>query len=501
MAGAAASVSADLAAAAEGESGFPVLAGTPAVLSRYSAEDHRRRLESIGFCRAAIRRCMREHLVTNYLPGQCAYNLCEYPGRERWSPGEEDERILDRLKEQNIQLIHVMDDWNDQMGLFGGHKLDAQNPEGFRRFVAMVHERGMKILAYVSSGYFTRTDPHFRDEWCRPGHTFHSGYWNMGRCSPASPGWRAYLLPHIVRILDEYGVDGLYNDWGYISNARKGSTDPLAEDEVAAFEETPEYDGAMADLAQLIYDEVNRRGGIVKFHCDQTLRPLAGDAKVYDYLWVGEGVSSLDFLREETKNHPPYVVPCTQFPYIQLESGDEPYVHAIPYMQFPLLEGGRPYTGERAVIPGVEYAPDRDEKKPADDMTDWFRRNEAKWKYYQAHPNGPYMYSEWGPVPPRADYQQRHARWLKRYLPLVEPGTRAWLEIGDCDLFARPLPSGVVASAFANRETYLVVANHGGNIAEIATREGFVLPEDETAAPRKQWSIAPGALEILRRLA
>ena len=227
-----------------------------------------------------------------------------------------------------------------------------------------------------------------------------------------------------------------------------------------------------------------------------------GNARVYDYLWVGEGVNSIDHLRDATKNHPPYVVPCTQFPYIKLTSGDEPYVHSIPYMQFPLLEGGRPYTGERAVIPGVVYAPDRDDKKPADDMTDWFLRNQAKWKYYQANPNGPYMYSEWGPVPPQPDYQERHARWLKQYMPLVEVGTWAWLEIGDSDLFAQPLPAGVVASVFVNRETYLVLSqlrqcgcgdHNGGNVCSARRedrRPGEAMerrPRDAPNPPPRVW--------------
>ena len=73
----------------------------------------------------------------------------------------------------------------------------------------------------------------------------------MGRCSPASPGWRAYLLPHVGRVLDEYGVDGLYNDWGYVPNMWKGTNGPLAKDEIPAFEETTEYDGAVADLCSL----------------------------------------------------------------------------------------------------------------------------------------------------------------------------------------------------------------------------------------------------------
>ena len=46
-------------------------------------------------------------------------------------------------------------------------------------------------------------------------------------------------------------------------------------------------------------------------------------------------------------------------------------------------------------------------------------------------------------------------------MPLVEEGTWAWLEIRDSSLFTRPLPAHVVASAFVNRESYLVLANYG----------------------------------------
>ena len=472
---------------------------SPAVLTSYTSDDHRRRLENIGRCRRGIRSYMRKHLVTNYLPGQSVYNLCEYPCRERWEPNETDEQELDNLKDHGIEVVQMMDDWNDQLGLFGGHKLDAMNPDGFRRFVEMVHERGMKILAYASSGYFTRTDPHYSEEWSRAGagESYLGGYWNMAKCSPASPGWRAYFLPNMVRILDEYGVDGIYNDWGYTPYMRKSNRE-LAKDEVPAFEETPLIDGALADMLQLIYAEVNRRGGIVKFHCDLTLAPQVGGAKVYDYLWVGEGVRSLDTIREETKNHSPYVVPCCQFPYVQLKNDDERFVHTIPYLQFPVLECGRPYTGERAMIPGVEYA-GRDANASADDMTNWYRRNEAKWKYYQAHPDGPYMYSEFSPVPPSPTYRAAHASWLKRYKPLVEDGTTAWLDIWDSDFFANPLPAGVVASVFANRELYLVLANYGQKAATVTTTDTFVSDVEPTAAPAKQWTIEPGGIQILCR--
>lgn len=158
------------------------------VLAQYTADDHRRRLENIGRCQRSIRTCMRKHLVTNYLPGQCCYNLGEYPCRKPWDPGEWDERELDRLREHGIRLIQVHEEWNDSQRLFGGHKLAPLNPAGFRHFVEMVQRRAMKLLVYVSSGYFPRTDPDFRPEWAI-GPDLVEIYFDYAHCSPASPGW------------------------------------------------------------------------------------------------------------------------------------------------------------------------------------------------------------------------------------------------------------------------------------------------------------------------
>lgn len=144
---------------------------------------------------------------------------------------------------------------------------------------------------------------------------------------PASPGWRAYLLPRIARILDEYDLDGIYIDGGYVANARKRLLTP-AEDEVVAFEETPRYDGAFTDLLALIYAEVKRRGGILKLHVSGAQQPETAGLKVYDYLWVGEGVNNADSLREAVKTHPPYVVPCIDMTFAEVQNADEPYVPA-----------------------------------------------------------------------------------------------------------------------------------------------------------------------------
>jgi len=415
------------------------------------------------------------------------YNLGEYPCREPWDPDEWDEAELDRLHGHGIRLVQVHEEWNASQRLFGGHKFAPLNPEGLRRFVDMVHHRGMKLIVYTSSAFFERTDPDFRDEWARPQDLVEI-YFRYARCSPASAGWRAYLLPRLMHILDDYGVDGLYNDLGYIKLA--GNPRPPTADEVLAFEESDELDGALSDLLSLIYAEVKRRGGIVKIHASAASRPRTA-GRVYDYLWVGESVTNGDALREAVKDFPPYVVPCLDMSRAAIEREDELYLHAIPYLQFPLLLAGRPFTGERALIPGIDY--------PPEDRCFWTRHCRAIWKRYQEHPEGPHSYGWWDAAPGRADARPTHARWLKQYLPLAEEGTWAWLEIGDSDLFRKPPPEGVVASAFANRELYLVLANYGPSAATIETADAFVPLAAPSSIPESRWRLEGRSLILLRR--
>ena len=163
---------------------------TPAVLKGYSAEEHRRRLQNIALGERGVRACMRTHLITDYLPGHCVYNLGEYPARKPWNPDDWDERELDKLRDDGIRLIQLHEEWNDSQRLNGADRYSPVNRAGFRRFVEMVHRRGMKLIVYVSTGFFQRTDPDFREEWAR-NQDLVEIYFRYARCSPASPSWRA----------------------------------------------------------------------------------------------------------------------------------------------------------------------------------------------------------------------------------------------------------------------------------------------------------------------
>ncbi len=452
-----------------------------------SAEDQRRRLLNISECEHGIRRCLRRHLIQDYLPGQVVYNLGEYPCRKPWDPDDWDERALDGLKAAGIELVQLHDEWNDLLRLFGAHKFRPLNEPGFRRFVDMVHRRGMKLIVYASSGFFDRRDPDFREEWARPWDLVEI-YWHCAYCSPASPGWRAYLLPRMMALLDDYGVDGIYNDLGYKPIYPKDP--PPAADEILAFEESETRDGALEDLLGIIYGEVKKRHGIVKIHYHTQALPKL-ENRIYDYLWVGESVRDADGLREAVKGYPAYVVPCLDMSRAKIEKEDDLYLHAIPYMQFPLLLGGRPFTGERAMIPGIKYQPEE---------TDfWTAHCRRIWRYYQEHPKGPYSYGWWDSCPGRPEARPTHEKWLKLYRPMVEPGTVAYLEIGETDLFEGPLPAGVVASAFANRDLHLVLANYSRGPVKVETRRQFEAG-GVSGPPARIWTLAPRSLLILKRV-
>jgi len=89
-----------------------------------------------------------------------------------------------------------------------------------------------------------------------------------------------------------------------------------------------------------------------------------------------------------------------------------------------------------------------------------------------------------------AQYWADFVKWLRLYLPMVEEGTWAYIEIGESDAFPRPFPQGVVASAFANRELYVVLANYSHTPVEIGTTDEYFSETSVAPARGKIWKLA-----------
>ena len=120
------------------------------------------------------------------------------------------------------------------------------------------------------------------------------------------------------------------------------------------------------------------------------------------------------------------------------------------------------------------------------------------WEFYRQHPNGPFSYGSWDSVPGRHEARPTYYRWLKLYRAMVEPGTQAFLEVTQSDLFQRPLPEGVVASVFANRNVYLALANYSRQHATVVTADVYRSCTNEAAPKGSTWSLEPRTLIVLQ---
>ncbi len=182
------------------------------------------------------------------------------------------------------------------------------------------------------------------------------------------------------------------------------------------------------------------RGGVFKLHT--RVRDFSAGAPLWDYLWIGEGAAHLDELREHDKNAEPYVVPCPDMSRAEVVEEDELYLHFIPYMQFPLRVDGRPMTGERAVVEGMNYRRGED--------CFWTRHCRCMWQHYQEHPEGPHSYGWWDSCPGRPEARQVWLDYFDLYRPMVSERTRVWLEVTQGPLFAAPLPGARAQAAVSS---------------------------------------------------
>jgi len=111
----------------------------------------------------------------------------------------------------------------------------------------------------------------------------------------------------------------------------------------------------------------------------------------------------------------------------------------------------------------------------------------------------PYSYGTWDAVPGRPETRPTHARWLKQYLPLVEEGTWAWLEIHQSTLFARPLPSRSWHPCLPIATCTWCWPTTAKEAVELATTDRYVASGSAGAAGAERWTLPKRSLVILRQ--
>lgn len=396
------------------------------------------RVRNLRAAEAGNRQYLRRIRVRDYLAGQAIYNLGDYPAKVIAKPTEYDRKLLKEMAEAGVTLLQLHEDWNDACRLYGADKFSAVDEEGMKEFVALCHEYGIKVIAYVSSGYFQFDDPDFREEFTVLDRSFANNYFCYRKGNHGSAPWRAYVIPKTLEVMDRYGFDGIFNDWGYDGHA-PGTHCYMAPGA---------YDPDVEDMLSQIYSEVKRRGGIYKLHCDRN-NPAPCKDQVYDYLWVGEAI-----VKQQPgigKEYPGYVVPCQDRHFYDGNTLEDYFAYTIPFLQFPLLKTGRPIQGKNTRLPNVTYY--------GGDEWEFY---EAVGAYMDEHPNGPYVYSLWSSIPDDPTEFDVWKQYFALYRPMVTENSLAYIELRDCAAIRSALPEAVYASMFVNEDTYLVVSNLTG---------------------------------------
>ena len=453
-------------------------------MKNLTLEEHRRRIDNIRAAEANNRKYFRRTRIYNYMPGQATYNLGDYPAPFSIAPTEYDHKLLREMAENGVELIQLHEEWNDSVRHLGADKFTSFDKKGLHEFVDLAHSYGLKVIPYVSTGYFHEYDPDFTEDFVRYHFYCINGmHFKYIKCDPGSAAWRNYLLPRTFAILDEYGFDGIYNDIGY-----DGKSFASAEAKKKGLKTyTVPYGPELEDLLATIYSEIHKRGGVYKVHADGAYAPPVKD-KVYDYLWIGEGVKlSTPGIGKE---YPDFVVPCPDYGICEDSSYELHFARCIPFLQFPLLAKGRPLMGKRIDEDIPYYAP------PNGAFSE-FELNRRIKEYAESHPDGPYVYSLWSPIPDDPRTFELWYHYLGLYRPMVKENSVAFIEIRDCADFVSPIPDDVYVSMFVNEDRYIVISNFTGKDYTATLSDEWL--DRETSIRAKEFTIKNGSLLFLKK--
>ncbi len=458
-------------------------------------EEHRSRMENLRRADADIRSCTRELRIKNYLPGQVIYFLGDYPAKFSIAPTEYDYELLESYAKHGVDMIQVHEEWNDSIERYGATKYTSHDHEGMLKFVELCHRFGIKVIAYCSSSYIDMRNKDFTPAFLRDPNdkpVFMQKHMCYGEGSASSAEWRNFIIPKTFEVMDTYGFDGIYNDWGVNWNRATYQKIP-PERRNYEKEHLKRYDPEAEDMIHMIYDGVHERGGIYKLHIRKNLdAPVRG--KYYDYLWIGECKENMEY--GAGKMYEPFVVPCPDKPKLinegaQLFDMDEYFASVIPFVQFPLLTHGRPVMGRGIDVPGVEQF--------GKDLKGGLYQHVQRIRdYAEAHPNGPYSYSTWSQVPDDVEDYPRWCRYLALYKPMVEDETVVHMELRDSAAILSEIPQNVFITLFTNQNDYLVVSNMNETPYTVELRDEWI--NRETNVKGSLFAVPPKRIVFLKRL-
>lgn len=461
-------------------------------MKQLTLSQHRDRIENLRTVRKNIKRMTREMRIHDYKPGQIIYYLGDYPQKISIKPTEYDYNLLKSYAEKGVDMIQVHEEWNDTIELYGFDKYRSCDHEGMLEFVEMCHSFGIKIIPYCSSSYIHELSKHYKECFSRGFGGCVDMHYKYRYGWAGSPEWREFILPRTFNIMDTYGFDGIFNDWGYDWELSE-FVDIPPERRNYDLNGLAKFDPEAEDFIHMIYDGVKSRGGIYKMHVGYyDSAPVRW--KCYDYLWIGEG--EFDAQYGAGKNLEPYMVPCPDKPRMtrygkERFDMDAYFASTIPFVQFPLLTHGRPTMGQCIDVPGVTQYNTTQE----DHLYHYF---EQVRDFASAHPDGPYIYSEWSQIPDDVEDYPRWCHYLELYKGMTEEETVVFMEINETDDILSKIPENVIVSEFVNEERYMVVSNMTAEPYTVTLKEPWLNRETDEIC--KEFIIPSKRMTFLKKV-
>lgn len=411
-----------------------------------TVEQHKKRIENLKYADSTIKKYFRKQKIHDYIPGHVVYNLGSMPAKIICEPTEYDDTALKRIADSGFEWVQWHEDWRDPLRRWGGNMYASADPAGTQRFIDLAHSYNLKMIPYISPSYFPTDDPDFQPEFLGAKDAYVDPCYKYSACSLGSPQWREFNFRKTMEILDRHNFDGIYADFGYDKFL------PQFHYELETYghannimNSTLPYDAEAEDYLGMIYAELKSRGLLYKLHLGGFLA-IPAKEKVYDYLWVGEADDNVLGVTR-CKGYEPYIAPAFHWKEAKNPDYDAVYAATIPFVQFPVLYYGRPLGA--------------DDRFAGDDLVFYMPKPEVDdvREFYLAHPDGPYVYSEWSSLPDDPQEFDRATTYLALYKPMVTECSVVHMDIREAAFLRSEIPENVHVSMFTNEEQYLVVSN------------------------------------------
>jgi len=135
---------------------------------------------------------------------------------------------------------------------------------------------------------------------------------------------------------------------------------------------------------------------------------------------------------------------------------DYSYAIAIPYLQFPRLNHGRPVMRDKTTA----YVKWYDVNNTLFDVLSLFDFWKRAGQFGMEHPNGPFTHGEFSAILDHDDMVDRYGDFLQLYLPMVTDDTVVRAELHKTSFLQDPnVPEDIIALLFTNEKQYLTFTN------------------------------------------